>query len=251
MFMIATGGDIMFWKKSIIALLLVLLFSGCGLTDIQDDPVHSTNTDDNIVKNSDNFGVATVTRVVDGDTIKIDLNGEKETVRLLLVDTPETKHPNLPEQPYGKEASAFAVEKLEGKEIEIEFDGPKRDQYDRLLAYIWIEGTNFNQLLLEEGLARFAYVYDPPYTHQDKMKQAEKRALQAGIGIWSEDNYVTDSGFDHENVNTENKTSGQANDNVYYRNCSEAREDGVTPLYEGDPGYGTHMDGDRDGIACE
>mgnify|MGYP001333899735 CR=1 FL=1 len=76
---------------------------------------------------------ATVTNVVDGDTVDVNLNGKKERLRLLLVDTPETVHPNQPVQPFGPEASQFAKETLSGQEVQLEFDGPERDNYDRFL----------------------------------------------------------------------------------------------------------------------
>ncbi|WP_208590605.1 thermonuclease family protein [Gracilibacillus suaedae] len=261
----------MLMKKWLISLLFVMMIlAGCGTATIEEDqaetPAADNTTEETMSQDSEtpvkepealktakdeNFATATVNRVVDGDTVHIELDGQEETVRLLLVDTPETKHPNLPVQPYGPEASDFAVEKLAGKEIQIEFDGPERDNYDRLLGYIWVDGENFNQLLLEEGLARYAYVYDPPYTHQDEMKQAEQRAREAGIGIWSIDGYVTEDGFNHEDASTEKQEEETPDEDVYYANCSEAREAGVTPLHEDDAGYGSHMDGDGDGVACE
>lgn len=139
-----------------------------------------------------NAETATVTRVVDGDTIEVNVDGKTEDVRLLLVDTPETTQP---EQPYGQEASQYAKEQLAGKQVRLEYDGPRRDNYDRLLAYIWVDGRMFNQMLLEEGLARLAYVYDPPYDHFEAHEAAEQRAANANKGIWSIDGYVTDQGF--------------------------------------------------------
>ncbi|MGP4042047.1 thermonuclease family protein [Gracilibacillus sp. D59] len=248
----------MFIKKWLISLLIVItVLTGCGTVTVENDQTDTPATDNTTGEtvtqeiqesnsNDDNFAKATVSRVVDGDTVNIDIDGQEETIRLLLVDTPETKHPNLPVQPFGPEASNFAVEKLTGKEVKVEFDGPERDKYDRLLGYIWVDGENFNQLLLEEGLARYAYVYDPPYTHQDEMKQAEQLAREAEIGIWSIDGYVTDDGFNHKIP-----TDDQEDKDVEYANCTEAREAGATPLYEGDPGYGSYMDGDGDGVACE
>ncbi|UOQ50595.1 thermonuclease family protein [Gracilibacillus caseinilyticus] len=157
--------------------------------------------------------------------------------------TPETKHPDLPKQPFGEEASDFAEEILAGETVQVEFDGPKRDKYDRLLGYIWINGENFNQLLLENGLARYAYVYDPPYTHQTWMEQAEQEAQADEIGIWSIEDYVTEDGFHHiEETDADEKI---------YRSCSEAETAEVTPLYQGDKGYGKHLDRDLDGVACE
>ncbi|GAB2532124.1 thermonuclease family protein [Gracilibacillus alcaliphilus] len=229
-------------KWSISFTMLLLLLAGCGIAPL----------DAGSYTGDQELETAQVERIVDGDTLRITYNGKEETLRLLLVDTPETKHPSMPVQPFGPEASEYAVEMLAGKEIGLEFDGPERDKYDRLLAYIWVDGENFNQLLLENGLARYAYVYDPPYIHEEEMEQAEQAAREAGIGIWSLDGYVTDRGFDHEKVEeVQNDISPAKNAEVYYKNCSEAREAGATPLYEGDPGYGVHMDGDRDGVACE
>lgn len=141
---------------------------------------------------------ALVDRVVDGDTLHVVVNGQKETVRLLLVDTPETKHPDKPVEPFGPEASEFAKELLEGQTVRLEFDGPKRDKYDRLLAYVWIDDVLFNELLVENGLARVAYVYDPPYKHYDTIAAAENRAMKEKKGIWSIENYVREDGFDSE-----------------------------------------------------
>ncbi|WP_130858777.1 thermonuclease family protein [Gracilibacillus phocaeensis] len=223
----------------ILLLCLLMMLTGCGTALLDSN-------------SSDGLETATVNRVVDGDTVHIQYNGKDETVRLLLVDTPETKHPQLPVQPFGTEASDFAKQTLTGKEVKVEFDGPKRDKYDRMLAYLWVDGKNFNQLLLENGLARYAYVYDPPYNHQEEMEEAEAKAKEAEIGIWSIDGYVTDKGFDHERTEVDPGKSRETNKNeLYYNNCTEAHKAGVTPLHKGDPGYGVHMDGDRDGIACE
>lgn len=226
----------MIFRKTIICLITLLcLLTGCGMSVDQStvQTNHVTNQEENLV-------TASVLRVVDGDTLKIEINGEEETMRLLLVDTPETKHPDLPVQPFGEEASRFTENLLSNQQIQIEFDGPQRDKYNRLLGYVWIDGENFNKLLLKEGLARYAYEYDPPYTHQEEMKMAEKQARQEGIGIWSIDDYVSEDGF-----------HADSEDNVIYGSCAEAKEAGVTPLYKEDLGYHLDLDGDRDGIACE
>lgn len=70
------------------------------------------------------------TRVVDGNTIILS-NGE--TVRLLGVDTPETKHPRKPVEYYGKEASAFTKKMVEGRPVRLTYDWQDRDKYGRLL----------------------------------------------------------------------------------------------------------------------
>ncbi|WLR50076.1 thermonuclease family protein [Bacillus tianshenii] len=183
-------------KKTFLALVIgaMLLTTGCGDGVIvgQSD---ETSSNINAEQDTKLENEAKVTNVVDGDTIDIMLNGKEERVRLLLVDTPETKHPNKPVQPFGPEAFEFVKDTLTGQTVQVEYDGPKRDKYDRLLAYIWVDGKNFNQMLLEEGLARLAYVYDPPYTHYETFMKAQNKAMNDQLGIWSLDGYVAEDGF--------------------------------------------------------
>ncbi|MBS4207420.1 thermonuclease family protein [Bacillus sp. FJAT-50079] len=138
---------------------------------------------------------ATVLRAVDGDTIEVQLkNGEKEKVRMILIDTPETKHPQLGVQPFGEEASEFTKKMLVGKKIELELDVSERDRYGRVLAYVWIEGINFNRLLVETGYARVA-IFPPDIKYVDDFEEAQDKARQEAVGIWSIENYVHDKGF--------------------------------------------------------
>jgi len=83
-------------------------------------------------------GLAVVTHVVDGDTIDVEIGGRTERVRLIGIDTPETKKSNTPIECWGPEASAFTASLLpEGTEVRIERDVVGRDDYGRLLGY-WI-----------------------------------------------------------------------------------------------------------------
>ena len=151
---------------------------------------------------------ATVDRVVDGDTLKVTLEEREETIRLLLVDTPETKHPSKPVQPFGPEASDFAKDQLEGKKVGIEIDVSERDKYGRLLAYVWIGDQMFNEMLLEEGLARVAYIYQPNVKYVDQFQKIQRQAQEKGKGIWSIEDYVQDEGFDEE-AETNNSPTGE------------------------------------------
>jgi micrococcal nuclease len=145
---------------------------------------------------NENFIPAKVVKVIDGDTVKVLVNGKEETLRLLLVDTPETVHPNKPVQPYGPEASSFAKSTLSGKEVELELDVGERDKYGRLLVYLHADGKMFNKLLIEKGLARVGYVYAPNTKHVDEFYALQKAAQKKEIGIWSIENYATeDEGF--------------------------------------------------------
>ncbi len=148
--------------------------------------------------------------------------------------------------------------------MRIEYDGPKRDRYDRLLAYIWLDGEIYNQELIEKGLARYAYVYHPPYTHAEDMKTAENRAKRQQKGIWSIDGYVTDNGFrSKEQETSEPETPDSPNTSgLPYdpegpdRDCSDfSTQESAQAFYEaaGGPASDPHrLDGnDKDGLVCE
>ena len=100
------------------------------------------------------FEVATVIRVVDGDTLKVLLNDVTETVRLLGVDTPESVHPTKPVEEGSLEASAF-TKQLTGKQILLTYDKNKTDFFGRILAYVWIDTEGgldcWNTRLIKEG----------------------------------------------------------------------------------------------------
>lgn len=141
---------------------------------------------------------AEVVSVTDGDTIKVRINDQVEAVRFLLVDTPETNHPRLGEQPFGQEAKAFTKKMLEGKTVQLEKDVSDRDKYGRLLYYLYIDGKSVQEELLRNGLARVAYVYVPNTKYVDQYYAIQKEAQEKGIGIWSVENYAQEDGFHKE-----------------------------------------------------
>ena len=126
----------------------------------------------------------TVSRVVDGDTIEVSpvVDGNEE-VRLIGMDTPETKDPSEEVEPLGPEASAFATDSLTSQSVGLEFDVEREDQYGRLLAYVYLGGEMFNEALVEEGYAQ-AYPYEPNTRYEGRFAAAQERARAAGIGIW-------------------------------------------------------------------
>jgi micrococcal nuclease len=189
--------------KQAIWMLCLFLLAGCGLID-------STGTSGT----TDQIDVE-VTSVIDGDTIKILYEGKEETVRYLLIDTPETNHPSLGEQPLGKEATKENKRIIESGEVSIEFDvGDRFDDYGRLLAYIYVDGESVQERMLESGFARVAYVYPPNTRYIDEFEEAEQQAKDAGIGIWEFENYSTSRGFNTDAYGTskrreENKGNGE------------------------------------------
>ncbi|EPE2272439.1 thermonuclease family protein [Enterococcus faecalis] len=136
-------------------------------------------------------------KAVDGDTAKFTVNGTTETVRFLLIDTPETVKPGTDPQLFGKEASEQTKKLLtEATSVEIELDqGQARDKYDRLLAYVFIDGELLQDRLVREGLARIAYINAPSTKYLSELQNSEKQAKNAKYGIWSIDGYATEKGF--------------------------------------------------------
>jgi micrococcal nuclease len=143
--------------------------------------------------------------IVDGDTIKVNVDGKEETVRFLLVDTPESVHPNKPVQPFSKEASRFTEEMLTGAKVELELDIGQRDKYGRLLAYVYADGKSVQEALLVNGFARVAYVFAPNTKYVDSYRELQKQALEEAVGIWSIENYVQDEGFEPDESSDEEK----------------------------------------------
>ncbi len=125
-----------------------------------------------------------VVRVVDGDTINVEINGKVESVRYIGIDTPETVDPRKPVQCFGVEASKKNKELVEGKMVRLEKDITDRDKYNRLLRYIWLDDVLINQELVEQGFAK-SYSYPPDIKYQDKFVAAEKKAREDKLGLWT------------------------------------------------------------------
>lgn len=207
---------------------------------------------------------AQVTEVVDGDTFKAKIGDKEETIRLILVDTPETKHPNKPKQPFGEEASNFTGKLLTyGTTVELEYDVEQRDKYNRVLAYVYVNGESLQEKLLSEGLARVA-VYPPNTKYQEKFESIQEEAKNKKMGIWSIDGYVTSSGFDESVVQVAKKEEQKQETKpkatpVYSggdKDCSDFSSQAEAQRYfeakGGSPSNNVDgLDRDHDGIACE
>lgn len=129
-----------------------------------------------------------VTRVVDGDTIIVQIDGASEKVRLIGVDTPETVDPRKPVQCFGKEASNFTKTLLLNKQIVLETDPSQgdRDKYGRLLRYVFLnDGTLVNQKIITDGYGH-EYTYRIPYKYQTEFKNAERSARESQKGLWGQ-----------------------------------------------------------------
>ncbi len=120
--------------------------------------------------------------VIDGDTIVLDGN---EIVRLIGIDTPETKDPRKPVQYYGREAYEFTKGLVEGKKVRLVYDLNEKDKYGRTLAYVYLkDGTFLNAEVVKQGYG-FAYRYFL-FKYFDEFKQHEREARENEIGLWSD-----------------------------------------------------------------
>ncbi len=125
---------------------------------------------------------AVVTRAVDGDTLLLE-GGER--VRLFGVNTPETKVPNQPPQPFGMEATAFTSSLVNGRQIRLEFDMERFDKYGRTLAYVYVGEVFLNEALIQEGLSAAHLQYPFRSDMKRRFASAERLARDQKKGIWS------------------------------------------------------------------
>ncbi len=191
---------------------------------------------------------ATVERIIDGDTIAVRAaqagpvlrSISQATVRLLEIDTPETVKPNTPVECLGKEASAYTAQLLPvGSRVWLVPDRERTDQYGRYLLYAWTDnGTFVNQQIIEAGFGK-AVLYPPNDAYIEQLRAAEKTAKSAKRGVW---------GGCESRPTPQSRTTPTGR---RYDSCSEVRAAGKAPLRRGQPGYGSHLDRDGDGVACE
>lgn len=171
-------------------LITMILFFSLMLTGCESEPAQSVNfvTDSPAAVSLDEqSGEDTylVTRVVDGDTIIVDIDGVEERVRFIGIDTPESVHPDADRNvEYGKVASEFTRGQLEGKTVTLEYDVQERDQYGRILAYVYLDGKMFNKTLLEEGHAKVA-TYPPNVKYVDDFTALQEEARNEKKGVWN------------------------------------------------------------------
>ncbi|WP_280946678.1 thermonuclease family protein [Enterococcus faecalis] len=189
-------------KKWLLLAVATLLLSGCAsLEQKAQDFVQDLSQDVNegffkTISNNQRIP-ADFVRHVDGDTTVLKIDGKEQKVRFLLVDTPETVNPKTKVQTLGLEASKRTKELLStASEITFEYDsGDKTDRYGRVLGYIFVDGTLLQKTLVSEGLARVAYVKEPNTKYLLELEEAQEKAKNESLGIWSIPGYVTERGY--------------------------------------------------------
>lgn len=127
-----------------------------------------------------------VVAVVDGDTVRVRVDGREETVRYIGVDTPETKRPGSPVECFGPAASAANERLVDGRKVRLEVGEEQRDRYDRLLAYVYRadDGRFINEALVRNGYAR-PLAIEPNVDHAEAFSALAEEAREAGRGLWS------------------------------------------------------------------
>lgn len=207
--------------------------------------------------------IATLVKVVDGDTITVSINGKKETIRVIGIDTPEVVDSRKRVECFGKEATEMAKSMFEeNKIVLLESDSSQgdRDKYQRYLRYVWFNNgeVDFGKLMIESGYAS-EYTYNLPYKYQNEYKQAEKEAGLAKKGLWADDLCVTNAETtQQEGEQTLPATQKQpvVNTSGGDKDCSDfATHKEAQAYFESKGGSPTNnvdrLDSDHDGIACE
>ena len=129
---------------------------------------------------------ATVTNAVDGDTIDLDVGLR---IRLLLVDAPETtkgKH-----DCYGLEASRYTADTLVGQPVALGYDTQCLDRYGRTLAYVAVDGRDFNAELVSNGYACVEYIAPDGMSRRQQFEDLESVAKTNRVGVWGHCDPVT------------------------------------------------------------
>jgi micrococcal nuclease len=153
------------------AAVVVVLLAGGGALRLGEDAEPEART-------------AQVIRVVDGDTILVRLDGQRERVRYIGIDTPES----VSEQPlesYGHPAAEENERLVGGREVTLTTDVDPRDRFGRLLAYVRREpdGMFVNEALVRGGFATTLEIR-PNVRYAGTFREAERRARAAGRGLW-------------------------------------------------------------------
>jgi micrococcal nuclease len=125
-----------------------------------------------------------VVRVVDGDTIEVLRQGQRNRVRYIGINTPESVAPDRPVECFGKEAAERNKALLEGRDVRLERDVSETDRFGRLLRYVWMNDVLINALLVEEGFAEVS-TFPPDVRYQSLFTSLQQAARQQGRGFWT------------------------------------------------------------------
>lgn len=206
-------------KMFVIVLIAILGISGCS----QNNKTVQANA-------GEQFTVK-LSKCIDGDTATFTNVG---TTRFLYIDTPESTRTV---EPYGKEAAAYTCSLLKkANTIELQYDGPKKDKYDRTLAWVWIDGKLIQKEIIKKGYVEKFYDYGT-YSYETELEELQATAQSQKVGIWS------------NKTGTTSKASNGITQE--FSNCTELRKVYPNGVPQHHKAYEAKMDRDQDGYACE
>jgi micrococcal nuclease len=172
-------------RSAVVAVVAVLAVAGLVLaragprTPVLDDPAAIPTI------GAPSGPAVPVTRIVDGDTIRVLRDGREERIRLLGIDAPEVNWYGGQAECFGDEAGRFLRRLLSGERVLLEEDREPIDRYGRTLAYVYLEdGLPVNLLLVHEGYAEVT-IFPPNDRYEDELLEAEADARAEGRGLWS------------------------------------------------------------------
>jgi micrococcal nuclease len=142
-------------------------------------PAITSHPDGNIT-----FTRAYCTRVIDGDTIEVLINGTEYKVRYIGIDTPEMDDERPAYRALAEEAKQANIQLVEGKNISLQKDVSETDRYGRLLRYVFDGITFVNLVLVADGYA-WAKSYPPDTMYDDLFESTEAEAQAEELGLWS------------------------------------------------------------------
>lgn len=173
------------WQRVFLAVLLAAALSSCSGATVAAPPSPETVTAPATAVASLNLPMATVVSVGDGDTIRMDYQGENITVRLACIDAPETS-----KIPWGP-AATDRLRELIPRGSTLQFREADTDRFGRMVAELYAGSQNLNLLLVTEGHAVVytQFLRSCPQT-QDLLLQAEAEARQQRRNFWNQDNPV-------------------------------------------------------------
>lgn len=129
----------------------------------------------------------TLSKCVDGDTARFILDEEEVRARFLAIDTPESVHPNINPEVYGKDASEYTCKLLtNATKIELEYDdnSDKQDKYNRELVWVFVDGELLQEKLISVGYAEVKYLYGD-YKYTEQLNKVQEKAKEDKLGIWA------------------------------------------------------------------
>lgn len=198
--------------------------------------------------------------VVDGDTIKVKIDGRLYTVRYIGIDCPETRDPSRPVEWMGPEATEANRGLVGGKTVYLEKDVSETDRYNRMLRYVFLaDGTFVNAELVRMGYAVVS-TYPPDVRYQELFLRLEREARNAKRGLWGVRPTVlptarpTTRPTERPTMTVPPSPVCDCSGDIY--NCSHfPTQAAAQACYEYCRSLGKgdihHLDGDNDGLACE